>query len=441
MKRAFSLLLALALLLTLAACGREEAPTEELPGEDWRTTGMVNDRGTIVQDGVETPVCVCIGSEWTTFYYDEAEQICFDSVTYPVEIPNAASDYWSISFDDVTGDGSSDIRLEFRQEDGTETVLVWYWEGEDCFQFQPDASYGPYASDSTQYLAAYVGLWEYVGQNFWIRIHEDGTWDILNSEETVLESGIATAGAAGVELGYEDSDDRLVLEYSPSGELLDPANGGVLQQVSAIVLRSAFENGDLMINCDVGGGPYELVDGVCFYAEGGDGYQTAPCLWQVTKQDDNVHDGLREIAFDAVCYIPAESIPYFEQDFQTVLSSELYDYYTGMWLTASSAYDDTERGENHYLHTVSWNGTDYEIEFFYSTQWEDTADGGRLFTKSYIVYVPEDYDGLIFAAEPQPATYDETDARLDLDRICPEASILAIDLIDPEHFLFFDLCA
>ena len=154
MKRAFSLLLALALLLTLAACGREEAPTEELPGEDWRTTGMVNDRGTIVQDGVETPVCVCIGSEWTTFYYDEAEQICFDSVTYPVEIPNAASDYWSISFDDVTGDGSSDIRLEFRQEDGTETVLVWYWEGEDCFQFQPDASYGPNASDSTQYLAA-----------------------------------------------------------------------------------------------------------------------------------------------------------------------------------------------------------------------------------------------------------------------------------------------
>lgn len=55
--------------------------------------------------------------------------------------------------------------------------------------------------------------------------------------------------------------------------------------------------------------------------------------------------------------------------------------------------------------------------------------------------MPEDYDGLIFAAEPQPATYDETDARLDLDRICPEASILAIDLIDPEHFLFFDLCA
>ena len=224
-----------------------------------------------------------------------------------------------------------------------------------------------------------------------------------------------------------------------------PANCSIPQTAafcgSAIVLRSAFENGDLMINCDVGGGPYELEDGVCFYAEGGDGYQTAPCLWQVTKQDDNVHDGMREIAFDAVCYIPAESIPYFEQDFQTVLSSELYDYYTGMWLTASSAYDDTERGENHYLHTVSWNGTDYEIEFFYSTQWEDTADGGRLFTKSYIVYVPEDYDGLIFAAEPQPATYDETDARLDLDRICPEASILAIDLIDPEHFLFFDLCA
>ena len=35
-----------------------------------------------------------------------------------------------------------------------------------------------------------------------------------------------------------------------------------------------------------------------------------------------------------------------------------------MWLTASSAYDDTERGENHNLNTVSWNGTDNEIEYY-----------------------------------------------------------------------------
>ena len=44
MKRAFSLLLALALLLTLAACGREEAPTEELPGEDLYQELLAEDR-------------------------------------------------------------------------------------------------------------------------------------------------------------------------------------------------------------------------------------------------------------------------------------------------------------------------------------------------------------------------------------------------------------
>ena len=438
-KRAFSLLLTLALCLALAACGKEPAPSEEpLPGADWRTTGTIDDWGTIVQDGKEIPVCVCVNDEWTTFYYDEAEQICFDSVAYPIAIPNAAQDFRSISLADVTGDGNSDVSMEFQHDDGTETLLVWYWEGNDCFEFQPDASYGPYASDSALYLASYVGLWEYVGQNIWIRILEDGTWEVLNSEETVLESGIVSASASGIELRYEDSDDMLVLDYAPSGELIDQANDGVLQQVDQIVLQAAFENGELSLNCDVGGGPYALENGVCFYAAEGDGYQTAPCSWQVTKHSDSVHDGIREIAFDAVCYIP--SVPYFEQEYTTVLDSELYDYYTGMWLTASTVYSDSERGENHYLHTVSWNGTDYEIEFFYSTQWEDTEDGGKIFTKSYMVYLSEDYDGLIFAAEPQADNYAATAARMELDTTCPEACILDIDLVDPELCLFFDLC-
>ena len=44
-------------------------------------------------------------------------------------------------------------------------------------------------------------------------------------------------------------------------------------------------------------------------------------------------------------------------------------------------------------------------------------------TKSYAVYLPEDYDGLVFAAEAQPDTYTDSAKRMQLDSISPEASL------------------
>ena len=169
----------------------------------------------------------------------------------------------------------------------------------------------------------------------------------------------------------------------------------------------------------------------------GDGYAVGDVYWEVTKTRDETHDGLREIEFDAYCYIPAESVPTFTTEFISVTNSELYDYYTGMWLTASSAYNNTERGDNHYIHTVTWNGETYEIEFFYSTSWEKTGDWSNVLTKSYVVYLPEGYDGLVFAAEPQPDNYRDTAKRDQLDSICPEADILNCATVDAHNCLFF----
>ena len=39
------------------------------------------------------------------------------------------------------------------------------------------------------------------------------------------------------------------------------------------------------------------------------GYAVGDVYWEVTKTRDETHDGLREIEFDAYCYIPAESVP------------------------------------------------------------------------------------------------------------------------------------
>ena len=120
-----------------------------------------------------------------------------------------------------------------------------------------------------------------------------------------------------------------------------------------------FTRNGLEINAAVERGTFLLEDGVCSYSGLGDGYNTDDCYWEITKNGDYTHDGIRELHFDAICYIPEDSIPYFSEKYITNTDSELYDFYTGMWLTTSTAYGNSQRGDNYYLHTVSWRGNSY----------------------------------------------------------------------------------
>lgn len=170
-------------------------------------------------------------------------------------------------------------------------------------------------------------------------------------------------------------------------------------------------------------------------------YERNDCYWEVIKHSDQSHDGIREIQFDAICYIPESSIPYFTEQYITNTDSELYDYYTGMWFTAATAYGNSQRGDNYYVHTVNYNGNEYLIEFAYSTDWQyNVSDWAMVLTKSYMVYLPDDYDGLVFAAMPQLDNYKDCARRMQLDSIAPEASIMDIDLVDPYSTLFFSIC-
>lgn len=58
-------------------------------------------------------------------------------------------------------------------------------------------------------------------------------------------------------------------------------------------------------------------------------------------------------------------------------------------------------------------------------------------TRSYTVYVPEDYDGLVFAAETQPETYEEYDNRMLRYTNSPEAALLDLEETDSANMLFF----
>ncbi len=434
-KHIFIPVLAMALCLSLAACGN----SDDVAGDDWRTTGVVVGSGTIAHDGESVDVLVTVCESSAAFYRDLPEQVLFDSVSFPMNIPDAEQAFNAISFDDMDGDGESDVLVSFIHENGDATELIWIWDPAERYVFREDLSTVALSGGD---LSEYVGLWEYQGENLWLRIREDATWEFVNDQDDVIEYGTLWVDENGVTLHFDGSGDTLQLDRTVSGDLIDSVNGGTLLPVEGIQSSEPyFTRNGLEINAAVERGTFLLEDGVCSYSGLGDGYNTGDCYWEITKNGDYTHDGIRELHFDAICYIPESSIPYFDQEYITVTNSELYDFYTGMWLTTATAYGNSQRGDNYYLHTVSWQGNSYLIEFAYSTNWQyNVGDWAQVLTKSYAVYLPEDYDGLVFAAEAQPDNYKDSAKRMQLDSISPEASLMDIDTVDPYRSLYFSLC-
>ena len=439
-KHIFTPVLAAALCLSLAACGN----SGDVAGNDWRTTGMVAGSGTITHDGDSVDVLVTVSESSAAFYRDLPEQVLFDSVAFPETIEDISSSAFQISFDDQNGDEESDVLVEIGHEDMSNTTMLWLWDPQERYVYQPEYSsfHVPGVAGPEEPIAPYVGLWEYQGENLWLRIREDATWEFVNDQDEVIEYGTLWVDEYGITLHFDGSGDTLQLDRTVSGDLIDSVNNGTLLPVEGIQSQEPyFARNGLEINAAVEMGTFPLEDGVCSYSGLGDGYNTDDCYWEITKTGDYTHDGIRELHFDAICYIPEDSIPYFDQQYTTVTSSELYDFYTGMWLTTSTAYGNSQRGDNYYLHTVSWQGNSYLIEFAYSTNWQyNVGDWAQVLTKSYAVYLPEDYDGLVFAAEAQPSSYKDTAKRMQLDSISPEAALMDIDTVDPYRSLYFSLC-
>lgn len=216
-----SLALALVLCLCLAACGN----SDDAAGDDWRTTGMVVDSGTITHDGDSVDVLVTVSESSAAFYRDIQEQVLFDSVAFPMDIPDAEQAFHSISFDDLDGDGESDVWVSFLHENGDVTDLIWIWDPEERYVYREDLSAIP--ADEGD-LSDYAGLWEYPDEKLWLRIYEDATWEFVNDQEDVLEYGTLWADENGVTLHFDGSGDTLQLDRTVSGDLINSVNGGML---------------------------------------------------------------------------------------------------------------------------------------------------------------------------------------------------------------------
>ena len=105
--------------LGLAACGA----SGDVAGDDWRTSGVVAGSGTITHDGKSVDVLVTVSETSAAFYWDEPEQVLYDSVLFPMHIPDAEQTFNAISFDDMDGDGESDVLVSFVDEYGADLDL------------------------------------------------------------------------------------------------------------------------------------------------------------------------------------------------------------------------------------------------------------------------------------------------------------------------------
>jgi|GEM_PF-186712 len=443
-----SVLLILLCLLCLTACDAVTAEPSDEPSagpthkpaetsepeedDDWRSMGLIDAYGTITRSGTDTDVCIVLNDTGADFYYDEAEQIYYDGVMYPIALPEEMWEYADITFDDINGDMQSDVQLLFHYEDGSEIYMVWLDE-EDGYTFSEELS-----NIEVNHIDDYVGLWEYVGEDMWVYIYSDNTWDLVDYSQEVIGSGSVVASKDFAEL-YDETGESLTLYLSEDGELLDD-EGGMFIRVDEIVPTAYFDRFGLEINALADNGTYLLENGMSGYKSNtsGSGYIRGDVYWEVNTIYDAAHDGMREIEFDAVCYIPQGIIP-SNTPYSYSTSSELYDYYTGKWLTSSSTYGDSERGENHFVHTIEWNGETHEIEFFFSIDWEPYGDWYNVLYKSYVVYIPEGYDGLIFAAQAKPDNYKDDATRFQLEYISPGADIMSLVTLDPYTGLYFNI--
>lgn len=136
MKKLLALISALALCLSFAACDN----SNEVAGNDWRTTGMVVGSGTITHDGDSVDVLVTVSESSAAFYRDLPEQVLFDSVLFPMRIPDAEQAFYSVSFEDLNGDEESDVLVSFLHENGDRTELVWIWDSAERYVFQEELS-------------------------------------------------------------------------------------------------------------------------------------------------------------------------------------------------------------------------------------------------------------------------------------------------------------
>ena len=127
MKRFFALLLALLCLMLTGCAAQQEQQDDPEVGGDWRTWGLVNADGVMTNDGETHEVLACVYDCETVLYLNDDAQSVYASAEYPEKIEGAHDAFISAGFDDLNGDGESDLQLTLDTGSG-EMTLRFLWD-------------------------------------------------------------------------------------------------------------------------------------------------------------------------------------------------------------------------------------------------------------------------------------------------------------------------
>ena len=170
-------------------------------GREFRDTDVIDDYCIVHRDGMEFNVCICHDRKAIYIYYDDEDHELFDIAKLPTDDFYDYDKDWllgRISFSDFTGDGNDDLEVYIEHSDMSESYIVWTWEEDTGYVYQPDDSwfyktiviYDP-PTDDTVDFSVFEGVWlgdeDNLYDDIYIEFDGEGNWYLSLAGETVDE--------------------------------------------------------------------------------------------------------------------------------------------------------------------------------------------------------------------------------------------------------------
>ena len=244
----------------------------------------------------------------------------------------------------------------------------------------------------------FYGCWEYTDFDLWLYIYGDGTYEWFEAD------GTSTVGSYVMEddaLVLEDSD--LSLTLGEEGFLVDSDGDQLFVSELSDFTPPYFEDNELAVNYQLGQGEVVHPNTGYYYAADtdGEGYgvcQTTCAVNLVSTED--LGNGYVRKTITVSNGMKSEDIAYSGR--VTVgYQSQFYDWYTGVLLPQN----DNFGVEDDWTYVFPVGEDEVEVMVEHSGEWLD-KDGYFVWgVETYVVTMPDWYDGLVLTIPALPADW------------------------------------
>lgn len=137
-KKLLAIIMVCAIVCSLAGCRSSQqanlptasdvASSESIqPQQDWREDADISVKDTALFGGEQVPIVGCVENDRIRLYRDAAEQELLAQADYPIPLENAAEKLTTCEFEDLDGDGNSELTLAFDFPEGERASFLWFW--------------------------------------------------------------------------------------------------------------------------------------------------------------------------------------------------------------------------------------------------------------------------------------------------------------------------